>query len=156
MCLPIPEDEEAPWWPTLAVSRAAEIFPSVLDCPLLDCAANGDSALYVASIAPDESGDDELSSCEPRSQPRPPERCHRRCRSQTCPSDRQGRSDGRHIGIHGGTGRVRRSRRSPIARLTDPDNGIAESVIFLVSMPPFSSDDIADRESLMVLPPDRA
>ena len=35
---------------------------------------------------------------------------------------------------------------SRIARLTDPDNGIAESVIFLgVYATPFSSHDIADR-----------
>ena len=150
--LPIPEDsEEAPWWPTLAgIARGGNI--SV--CARLPFApiapGNGDSALCVASIAPDESGDDESLFVLRTS----PEVSRARLNDAIAAAGvKPVRLIGRGVPmddtsvfmaeLEGFAGpddsRIQRG-------LTDPDNGIAESVIFLgVYATPFSGDDIADR-----------
>lgn len=149
--LPIPEDsEEAPWWPTLAgIARGGNV--SV--CARLPFApiapGNGDSALCVASISPDESGDDRSFFVLRTS----PEVSRARLNDAIAAA---GIKPVRLIGsgapmdgtsvfmaeLEGFAG----PDDSRIARLTDPDNGIAESAIFLgVYATPLSSDDIADR-----------
>ncbi len=149
--LPIPEDsEEAPWWPTLAgIARGGNV--SV--CARLPFApiapGNGVSALCVASISPDESGDDRSFFVLRTS----PEVSRARLNDAIAAA---GIKPVRLIGsgapmdgtsvfmaeLEGFAG----PDDSRIARLTDPDNGIAESAIFLgVYATPLSSDDIADR-----------
>ena len=149
--LPIPEDsEEAPWWPTLAgIARGGNV--SV--CARLPFApiapGNGDLALCVASIAPDESGDDRSLFVLRTS----PEVSRARLNDAIAAAGvKPVRLIGRGVPMDGTSVFMAELEGfagpddSRIARLTDPDNGIAESVIFLgVYATPFSSDDIADR-----------
>ncbi|MAJ92882.1 MAG: chorismate mutase [Rhodospirillaceae bacterium] len=149
--LPIPEDsEEAPWWPTLAgIARGGNV--SV--CARLPFApiapGNGDSALCVASISPDESGDDRsffvLRTSSEVSRARLNDAIAAagvkpvRLIGSGVPMDGTSVFMAELEGFAG-------PDDSRIARLTDPDNGIAESAIFLgVYATPLSSDDIADR-----------
>ncbi|RZO38933.1 MAG: chorismate mutase [Rhodospirillaceae bacterium] len=149
--LPIPEDsEEAPWWPTLAgIARGG----NVTVCARLPFApiapGNGDSALCVASISPDESGDDRsffvLRTSSEVSRARLNDAIAAagvkpvRLIGSGVPMDGTSVFMAELEGFAG-------PDDSRIARLTDPDNGIAESAIFLgVYATPLSSDDIADR-----------
>tara|TARA_B100000674_G_scaffold286849_2_gene237395 strand:+ start:6786 stop:7700 length:915 start_codon:yes stop_codon:yes gene_type:complete len=149
--LPIPEDsEEAAWWPTLAgIAQGGEV--SV--CARLPFApiapVNGDSALCVAAMTPDESGDDR-SFFVLRTNP---EVSRARLNDAIAAAGiKPVRLIGMGVPMDGASVFLAELEEfagpddSRIARLTDPDNGIAESAIFLgIYATPFSSDDIADR-----------
>jgi chorismate mutase/prephenate dehydratase len=149
--LPIPEDsEEAPWWPILAgMARGGDVsvcarLPFAPTAP-----GNGDSALCVAAIAPDESGDDK-SFFVVRTFP---EVSRARLNEAIAaagikPVRLIGRGQPREgtsvflAELEGFAG----PDDARIARLTDPENGIAESAVFLgMYATPFSSTEIADR-----------
>ena len=148
--LPIPEDsEDAPWWPILAGMASG----GVSVCARLPFAppapGNGDSALCVAAIPPEESGDDRSLFVLQAD----PEVSRARLNDAIAAAGikpvrlvgRGAPTDGTSVflaELEGFAG----PDDGRIARLTNPDDGIAESAVFLgVYATPFTSDDIADR-----------
>lgn len=149
--LPIPEDsEESPWWPILAGMTGGGDVSVCARLPFAPIApGNGDSALCVAAIPPDESGDDR-SFFSFRTFP---EVSRARLNDAIAAAGiKPVRLIGRGLPTEGTSVFLAElegfagPEDGRIARLTDPDNGIAESAIFLgVYATPFASEDIADR-----------
>ena len=149
--LPIPDDsEEAPWWATLAGMAGGSNVSVCARLPFAPMAPNNDdSALCVAKIAPDESGDDRsffvLNILPEVSRARLNEAIAAagikpvRLFGQGTPTDGTSVFLAELGGFIG-------PNDARIARLTNPDNGIAQSATFLgVYATTFTSDDIADR-----------
>lgn len=148
--LPIPEESEAaPWWPILAGMSGA----GTAVCARLPFApgapGNGDSALCVATIPPDESGIDRSLFVLRTS----PEVSRARLNDAIAAA---GIKPLRLIGrgtppdntsvflaeLDGFAG----PDDPRVARLTDPDTGLVEAAIFIgVYAVPFDAKDIADR-----------
>ena len=148
--LPIPEDsEEAPWWQTMAGISSGGAVSICARLPFTPTApSNGDSALCVSTTTADESGDDK-SFFALRTFPEI---------SRTRLNDAISASGIKPVRLishgvplegmsvflselEGFTG----PDDSRIARLTDQNEGIVESAVFLGAYAtPFTSDDIAD------------
>ena len=149
--LPIPEDsEDTPWWPILAGMASGGDVSVCARLPFAPVApGNGDSALCVAAIPPDESGEDR-SFFVLRTFP---EVSRARLNDAIAAAGiKPVRLIGRGRPVEGTSVFLAELEGfagpddGRIARLTDPDNGIAESAVFLgVYATPFDSDEIADR-----------
>ena len=149
--LPIPEDsEDTPWWPILAGMASGGDVSVCARLPFAPVApGNGDSALCVAAIPPDESGEDR-SFFVLRTFP---EVSRARLNDAIAAAGiKPVRLIGRGRPVEGTSVFLAELKGfagpddGRIARLTDPDNGIAESAVFLgVYATPFDSDEIADR-----------